>query len=278
MGSGNQPNYGQMGAQSPTLDPNSSVAKRAGIAYEVFSINEQGQRKRHQVWEDKAKAMDLLKRLKKLYGDDIKAGIREVRDMTGNLYSQSVSKCRALLKAANQPPVAGKTVGIVTAHGKVMTGKSPKVSGHISAKAKIGTTSSGKAIHNDPGHKDHASFGSSDHMDAYRAHAKALSTLDPKETHPSIIEHHKSALNAHYKMGVSGVKKSFAEAVSKCLLLKSELASHVKKVALAHPGESHIAMEHHEGDGHVVSFSGGSRYHIPKSGKIKQLRGPKKGR
>lgn len=208
----------ESGPQNPTLDPNSKLAGTAGVAYEVYSVNEQGQKKRHQVWQDRAKAYQQLAALKKLYGSDIRASIREIKDMTGNLFSQSVHKCYALLKAQpHQPPVAGKKVGIVTGSGQVMTGKSPKVSGHISTKMQLGTTKSGKAIHNDPMHEAHNSFTSADHMDAYRAHAQQVSKLDDKTTHPSIIAHHKAALNTHYKLGVSGGMKKAVSACRKLL-------------------------------------------------------------
>lgn len=228
MGAGNQTTTGEQGPQSPAVDPQRNMAGTVGLAYEVYSINDQGQRKRHQVWQDRTKAYAHLAQLKKLYGTDIKAGIREIKDMSGNLFSQSVKKCMSVLNkaAANQPPVAGKKLGIITGgvKGQVKTGKSPKISGHVSSKVQVGTTKSGKAIHNDPGHEAHESFSSADHLDAYRAHAKQLSHLDPKETNPSIIEHHKSALNTHYKMGVGGgMKKSFSAVVADCRrLLKAK--------------------------------------------------------
>lgn len=287
-GQGNNPSSGEQGPQSPAVDRQGTIANGKGIAYEVYSFNDLGQKKRHQVWREKEKAYAHLASLKKLYGTDIRAGVREVSDVKGNLFSQSVSKCRAILKAyqskpigktasgktiagypgdpqhkgfthmdhmdahrvhmnlhnsavknsnpslanhhsemaaghrrmadkmprkmhkaQNMPPVTGKRVGgIVTGSGKVMTGKSPKVTGKISGKTQIGTTKSGKAIHSDPGHEAHAEFSAKDHMDAYAAHAKQLSHMDAKETHPGIIEHHKQALNTHFKMGSSGMKKA----------------------------------------------------------------------
>lgn len=208
---------GDQGPQSPAAEPQ-RIAALAGVGYEVYSINDLGQRKRHQVWEDRTKAYKHLAQLKKLYGADIKAGIQEVRNVKGNLFQQSVAKCIDLLDKAQVPPVAGKRVGMVTGSGAVKTGKSPKVSGHVSTKLEIGKTKSGKSIHNDPAHDAHSSFSSADHIDAYRAHAKQLSHLDPKETHPSIIEHHKQALNTHYKMGTN-VKKSYADVVASCRAL-----------------------------------------------------------
>lgn len=300
MGAGNQMTSGEMGPQSPAVEKNGQATADSGIAFEVFSFNDQGQRKRHQVWRDRQKAYGHLAQLKKLYGHEIKAGIREIRDVKGT-FSQSVRKCFGLLKASyrsqaigktksgkpigsyaadpqhadfssqdhadaaaihsklhaqavgnsdatsakmhlaaatkhrdlakppkmakaapHMPPVTARKVGgapksgIVTGAGAVKTGKSPKVTGAVNGKHQLGTTKSGKAIHNDPGHASHSSFSAADHMDAYRAHAKQVSTLDAKETHPSIIEHHKQALNTHYKMGVSGGMK---KAVAACRAL-----------------------------------------------------------
>jgi hypothetical protein len=122
-----------------------------------------------------------------------------------------------LQKAANVPPVVGKKVGIVTggAGGRVMSGKSPKVSGHISAKTEIGRTQSGKVVHNEPGHEAHTGFSKQDHFDAYKLHAQKLSKLDPSDTHPDLIAHHKTALNTHFKLG-SGMQKSFLSVVNDC--------------------------------------------------------------
>lgn len=55
---------------------------------------------------------------------------------------------------------------------------------------KIGTTSSGKEIYSNPKHN--LDFAKEDHMDAYRAHAKALMSkhIDNKG--------HREAMNAHY--------------------------------------------------------------------------------
>lgn len=241
------PSYdGDRGAQNPTLESNSDKAK--GTGYEVYSIDDRGHRKRHQVWQDRAKAYGQVRDLKKLFGDDIKLGIREVTGMKGG-YAAAVKKCQALLgKAVNQPPVAGKKVGMVTGAGKVMTGKSPKVSGHVSTKLQIGTTQSGKTIHNDPHHEAHAKFTSADHMDSYRAHAKQLSHLDPKETHPSIVEHHKQSLNTHFKLGTGGgVKKGFANAVAACAdLLKAGEGSRGGKV-IGHTQSGKPVYEHSSG-------------------------------
>lgn len=233
-----------VGPQNPTIDRQGTTDTKPGTAYEVFSFDKDGKRRRHQLWRDRAKAYEQMKELKKIYGLDIKVGVREVRDVKGNLFQQSVraqgssskvSKAKKskfkikkdghprvdVAESQSRPPIAEEPdfaqKGIVTGAGRVMTGKSPKVSGKV-GRYLLGRTSSGKEIHNDPEHESHRQFSAQDHMDAYRAHAKQLTHLDPSVTHPSIITHHKNALNAHYRMGVSMHKgfRTFDQVVSAC--------------------------------------------------------------
>ena len=79
-----------------------------------------------------------------------------------------------------------------------LASKSPKATG-VPADFQLGTTSSGKVIHSDYTHPDHASFDMKDHSDAHLAHQKHLEELKVSSPNPSkgLLDHHEAAKQFH---------------------------------------------------------------------------------
>lgn len=166
-------NFRQEGPQSPAVEKNGDAAA-SGTVYEVYSVNEQGVVKRHQICKTRGEAFDKTAKLKKLFGSDIKVSVREVRDARGNLM-QTVKKCMALvspMKIEKQQGDGGmqKSFNRVVSDCRDLITKAKKVGGGASPTV-IGHTTSGKAIHHE-GNKGHHARGWSaqDHLDAFHKH------------------------------------------------------------------------------------------------------------
>lgn len=156
---------GQQGPQSPAAAKQGSIAQASGTAYEVFSVSDMGQRKRLQVWRDRGKAYDHIKQLKKIFGPEFKCGIRPIEDRKGDLFSQSVRKCRAIL---GQPDIA-------KAGGEGSRG------GHV-----IGHTRSGRPVYAHVKHRSHSDFTADDHTDAGILHHKLADMHAAATSHRAI--------------------------------------------------------------------------------------------
>ena len=91
--------------------------------------------------------------------------------------------------------------------GKTFQSSSPKATG-IAGMFSMGKTRSGKPVGSYSHTSEHKDWGAGDHMDAYRAHAKHVSELTPEDTHPKLIQHHKDAMQTHWKAANPDIDKS----------------------------------------------------------------------
>jgi len=100
----------------------------------------------------------------------------------------------------------------------------------------IGTTSSGKSININPGHETHAKFTKEDHRDAYKAHAKAITTHNPYKSTSAALDQHKTALNHHFKMMNADMTKARKRKKKHHIAGKT---SSGKTVHVSHHGANH---------------------------------------
>ncbi|MGZ3772950.1 MAG: hypothetical protein ACXVCY_04190 [Pseudobdellovibrionaceae bacterium] len=138
------------------------------------------------------------------------------------------------------PP--GGYVQATNSEGKKIVTNSPKATGVVK-NFSMGKTRSGKVINSFPDHQDHHNFSDRDHMDAYKAHIKHVSELD-EDTHPSLIAHHKAAIQFHYK-------KAFAHQVQKAVAHK---AAHRHRVGKTRSGKI-IHRDHHANHPYYSDFT-----------------------
>jgi hypothetical protein len=163
-----------------------------------------------------------------------------------------------LCKAVSAMRVASKSPGLAMRAGHAV--------GQVAVHA-LGSTQSGKKIMSHPEHTSHESFGKTDHMDAYRAHAQHLSKLG-NDVHPNVIEHHRQAMNHHFGKGVGAkLEKARREHIGKTRS-GHKIHRHSHKDPAHHAGWSahdhHDAMHaHHKRADSIMKFMG----HLAKKGK-----------
>lgn len=137
--------------------------------------------------------------------------------------------------------------------GKTSYSKSPKATGVV-AHFKLGKTKGGHDITSHSHKAPSSGWGSSDHMDAYRAHARHVAELDPSDTHQGLIKHHKAAMAHHWDHAMQphpSMKKSgFFEEYE---WFQKAYAHHVigrtksgKKIYSHHSHRSHAKYDHND--------------------------------
>jgi len=96
----------------------------------------------------------------------------------------------------------------VKAGAKTIQSKSPKATG-VAGNFTVGKTRSGHDVHSYSHKQPTNGWSSQDHIDAYHAHAKHMSSISHENTNPELLKHHKDAMLHHWaKSNGSSVKKS----------------------------------------------------------------------
>jgi len=113
-----------------------------------------------------------------------------------------------LKKAVHSAHVAVVSMG----GGKHGLSASPKATG-VAGKFSLGKTGGGHAVSSYSHKESNKGWSKKDHMDAYRAHFKHVSSLSQDSTvHKDLLTHHKEAMQHHWKAAnADDVKKALIE-------------------------------------------------------------------